>query len=124
MKHDRQKNMAVELAYIMLFVADMDQTILFYRDVLGFNLLFQSPEWTEFATGETRLALHPATAENPAGKIQIGFHVEDLAEFFRVQSAKGLKFTQGPKRVGRRLVARFMGPDGLECSISAEDTGG
>ena len=115
--------MAIKFAYAIQFVSDMDQSIHFYRDVLGFNLLFQSPEWTEFATGETRLALHPASEQNPAGKMQVGFHVPNLQEFVRTQSAQGLIFTQAPRLEGGTSIARFKGPDGIEYSIS-ESNGG
>jgi catechol 2,3-dioxygenase-like lactoylglutathione lyase family enzyme len=39
------------MTYAIKFVADMEQAIQFYRDVLGLPLKFQSPEWSEFATG-------------------------------------------------------------------------
>src|SRR6185503_2573689 len=44
--------------YIMITVSDMDRSLAFYRDVLGLALRFASPEWTEFETGTTTLALH------------------------------------------------------------------
>jgi hypothetical protein len=34
------------------------------------HLQFESPGWSEFVTGETRLALHPASDKNPAGKVE------------------------------------------------------
>jgi catechol 2,3-dioxygenase-like lactoylglutathione lyase family enzyme len=42
----------------MIVVSNMDRSVEFYRDKLGIPLKFQSPEWTEFATGATTLALH------------------------------------------------------------------
>ena len=42
----------------MLYVRDVDRSIRFYRDTLGFEVLRQSPGWTSFATGECVLALH------------------------------------------------------------------
>lgn len=64
--------METRLNYAITFVADMDAAVAFYRDTLGLPLGFQSPFWTEFATGETRLALHPASEANPAGSCQLG----------------------------------------------------
>ena len=43
----------MKLNYAIKFVADMDQAIDFYRDSLGLELKFQSPFWSEFATGTT-----------------------------------------------------------------------
>ena len=63
--------MQTQLRYVIKFVADMDKAVKFYRDVLGLNLKFESPGWSEFATGETTLALHPASGKNPAGKVEL-----------------------------------------------------
>src|SRR6476646_4140386 len=68
----------MRLNYAIKFVADMDKAVAFYRDSLGLELKFASPFWSEFATGETTLALHPASAENPAGGVQLGFTVDSL----------------------------------------------
>ena len=54
----------MRLTYAIKYVADMEQPIAFYRDKLGLELKFESPFWTEFSTGETVLALHPASEEN------------------------------------------------------------
>jgi hypothetical protein len=51
-------------------------------------LKFESPGWSEFATGETTLALHPASDKNPAGKVELGFTVADLQAFYRDMTAK------------------------------------
>lgn len=55
------------------FVANMEQAVKLYRDVLGLKLKFESPGWSEFLTGETTLALHPASDKNPAGRVELGF---------------------------------------------------
>ena len=89
---------ATQLRYVIKFVADMDKAVKFYRDVLGLNLKFESAGWSEFATGETTLALHPASDKNPAGKIELGFTVADVEAFYRVMSEKGVLFTMPPKK--------------------------
>ena len=86
----------MRLNYAIKFVADMDKAVAFYRDSLGLELKFASPFWSEFATGETTLALHPASAENPAGGVQLGFTVDDLSEFYARRDELGLSFTQQP----------------------------
>ncbi len=60
-----------QLGYVIKFVSDMGKTVKFYRDVLGLQLKFESPGWSEFVTGETTLALHPASEKNPAGKVEL-----------------------------------------------------
>ena len=58
--------MPPKLAYVIVFVADMVRAVKLYRDTLGLSLKFSSPGWSEFVTGETTLALHPASAESPS----------------------------------------------------------
>ena len=36
--------------YAIVFVGDMDRSVAFYRDVIGLQLKFESPAWTEFGT--------------------------------------------------------------------------
>jgi catechol 2,3-dioxygenase-like lactoylglutathione lyase family enzyme len=67
-----------QFRYAIKFVADMDKAVKFYRDVAGLKVKFESPGWSEFVTGETTLALHPASDKNPAGKVELGFTVADV----------------------------------------------
>ena len=48
-------------------------------------------------TGETTLALHPASDKNPAGKVELGFTVSDVEAFYHQMSAKGVLFSMPPK---------------------------
>ena len=66
---------------VIKFVADLAKAVKFYRDVLGLQLKFESPGWSEFVTGETTLALHPASDKNPAGTVELGFTVADVEAF-------------------------------------------
>jgi lactoylglutathione lyase len=87
-----------QLRYAIKFVADMDKAVKFYRDVVGLTVKFESPGWSEFVTGETTLALHPASEKNPAGKVELGFTVADVEAFYRDASAKGVLFSMPPKK--------------------------
>jgi lactoylglutathione lyase len=80
----------MKLAYAIKYVADMNRAVKFYRDVLGLQLKFESPEWSEFATGETTLALHPATAKHSAGAVELGFTVTDIQNSHKDLGAKGV----------------------------------
>lgn len=68
----------MRLTYAIKFVSDMDAAAAFYRDKLGLVPGFQSPFWSEFETGDTKLALHPASEQNPAGSVQLGFSTADI----------------------------------------------
>ena len=41
-----------QLRYVIKFVADMDKAVKFHRDVLGLQVKFESPGWSEFVTDE------------------------------------------------------------------------
>ena len=107
----------MRLKYAMKFVADMDKAVAFHRDVLGLSLRFQSPGWSEFETGETVLALHPASERNPAGAVQLGFGADDLEGFYAAREANGVTFTQPPTELFGSTVARFLDCDGAENSL-------
>jgi lactoylglutathione lyase len=110
----------LKLGHVIEFVADMDSAVKFYRDVIGLPLKFQSPGWSEFATGETSLALHPASASKPAGSVELGFHVDDLTKFHQEMSAKGVKFSMPPtKQEYGRMLAQFVDREGAHSSVSA-----
>jgi catechol 2,3-dioxygenase-like lactoylglutathione lyase family enzyme len=111
--------MANRVKYVILFVSNMDDSVQFFRDILGLTLKFQSPFWSEFNTGETSLAIHPASEKNPAGKVQIGLDVGDVQTFYDEMVMKGVKFTQPPTKEAGSLLARFLSPDGTEISIGS-----
>jgi predicted enzyme related to lactoylglutathione lyase len=111
----------MKLSYVIKFVADMDRAVKFYRDVLGLQLTFESPGWSEFVTGETRLALHPASAKNPAGAVELGFTVPDIQKFHQDMVAKGVQFTMPPtKQDFGGLLAQFMDSEGGHCSVGTQ----
>lgn len=108
----------MRLNYAIKFVSDMDAAVAFYRDTLGLTLAFQSPFWSEFETGETKLALHPASEENPAGSVQLGLGTTDIDNFHAAGQAEGLLFTSPPTEVHGTRIARFRDMDGAEISVS------
>jgi predicted enzyme related to lactoylglutathione lyase len=113
--------MSAKLQYVIEFVADMDRAVKFYRDTVGLALGFQSPGWSEFSTGETKLALHPASEKNPAGKIEIGFNVPDLTKFYNEMRAMGVTFTMPPKKQDfGGTLAQFEDSEGASVSVGAQ----
>ena len=112
--------MAAKLSHVIEFVADMDRAVRFYRDTLGLPLKFQSPGWSEFATGETTLALHPASDQNPAGKVELGFHVPDLQRWHTEMTTKGVQFPMPPRKQDYGgMLARIVDSEGSHVSVSS-----
>jgi lactoylglutathione lyase len=111
----------MKLSYVIKFVADMNRAVKFYRDVLGLQLKFESPGWSEFVTGETTLALHPASVKNPAGAIELGFRVPDLSQFYEDMRAKGVQFSMPPtKQDFGGVLAQFVDSEGGHCSVGSQ----
>ena len=95
----------MKLSYVIKFVADMNRAVKFYRDVLGLRLKFESPGWSEFVTGETTLALHPASEKNPAGAVELGFTVADIQKFHQEMSTQDVQLSMPPNqcpKLGKR----------------------
>ncbi len=119
-----------QLDYTMVVVSDMQRSVEFYRDTLGIPLKLQSPEWTEFDTGTTTLALHgggippqgpPAgDPSKQAGHCSIGFNVEDVDKTYEELKAKGINFVMPPtQREGEGIrLAVAIDPDGLPISFA------
>ena len=119
-----------QIDYTMVIVSDMQRSVEFYRDKLGIPLKFQSPEWTEFQTGTTTLALHgggvasttPPTDDpsKQAGTCSIGFNVEDVDKTYQELQAKGIRFVMPPtQREGEGIkLTVCIDPDGLPVSFA------
>jgi len=111
--------MPPKLTYAIKFVADMDRAVRFHRDILGLPLKFQSPHWSEFITGDTTLALHPASEKNPVGRVELGLRVEDLKAFHQEMLGQGVKFTAPPaKQPFGFYMAQFVDSEGDEYRVS------
>ena len=110
----------LNFSHAIVFVSDMARSVAFYRDILGLPLGFESPEWTEFDTPGSKLALHLADDSSspqnsiPAGVCNLGFAVDDLDAFHEEMVAKGVTCLQPPEEedFGGRL-AGYADPDGL-----------
>lgn len=119
-----------QIDYTMIIVSDMQRSVEFYSDKLGIPLKFQSPEWTEFNTGTTTLALHGggvASTQPPsgdpskvAGACSIGFNVDDVDKTYDDLKAKGIRFVMPPmQREGEGIkLAVAIDPDGLPISFA------
>jgi catechol 2,3-dioxygenase-like lactoylglutathione lyase family enzyme len=108
----------MKLSYVIKFVGDMNRAVRFHRDVLGFQLKFESPGWSEFVTGETTLALHPASQKNPAGAVELGFTVPNFEEFHKEASAKGV--LPPTKQDYGGVLAQFADSEGGYCSVGKQ----
>ena len=117
-----------QIDYAMVVISDMRQSVEFYRDKLGMPLKFESPDWTEFQTGATTLALHGGGLKREgrqdessyAGTCSIGFNVSNLDQTFGELQARGVQFVMPPtQREGEGIkLAVCLDPDGLPISFA------
>jgi lactoylglutathione lyase len=124
----RKEGPMTKLRYVILFVSDMDRSVAFYRDMLGWPLKSQSPERTEFAAEGTTLALHYASRPSGAaavqgeiaGRCQLGLSVDDVEAFHQDRVVRGTLCIQPPTEdaCGAKLAV-YADPDGLPFSVAA-----
>ncbi len=117
-----------QIDYTMVIVSDMGRSVEFYRDKLGIPLKFETPEWTEFQTGTTTLALHGGgivkegggDQSKYAGTCSIGFNVENVDKTYEELQARGVRFVMPPmQREGEGIrLAVCVDPDGLAVSFA------
>ena len=110
----------MKLNYVIKYVSDMNEAVAFFRDKVGLELKFQSPDWSEFSTGETTLALHLASDSHPAGSASIGFGAEDIDRFYDEAREAGIEFTSPPTETFGHRIARFKDMDGAECGVGGK----
>ncbi|MGD2108352.1 MAG: VOC family protein [Phycisphaerae bacterium] len=117
----------MRVSYAIVFVSDMSRSVAFYRDVLGFPLKFETPQWTEFSTEGATLALHASresrSADGPAeqpGRCRPGLAVPDLDAFHERMVENKVPCVQEPKDVFGARLAQYLDPDGLPISVSED----
>jgi lactoylglutathione lyase len=110
--------MSADLTYAIKFVSDMKAAVDFHSNQVGLKLRFESPEWSEFETGTTTLALHHASAEHPDGTYELGFKVPDVDRFCAERGAQGVQVVQAPTDLHGLRIAKLRYPDGSEFSVS------
>ena len=108
------------LGAIILLVSDMDKSIKFYRDVLELPVKNTSPEWVEFFSSGTVLALHPAKGKTRTKNsgVLVGFMVSNLESVAKKLKEKNVEFFKEPRDESFGKHAIIADPDGHLVSIA------
>jgi catechol 2,3-dioxygenase-like lactoylglutathione lyase family enzyme len=108
----------------VIMVSDIDKSTEFYRDILGFPVKVETPDWVEFELPEGGLALHAGAEPSPessprhAGRVSFSLQVEDLGATFESLREKGVEFIMGPtKQDFGASMAVFQDPDGVSWHL-------
>lgn len=118
-----------KLLHTRMRVSDMDQTIAFYRDVLGLEVLERktSPRGSHlaFLAVPNSQELIELCSFPPSGPVKVqedlvhlAFEVDNLDNTIEELSRKGIKITDGPTRSssGSRFIF-IDAPDGYEVEL-------
>ncbi len=119
----------MKIDYAIVFVSNMKRSVEFYRDVIGISLKFETPEWTEFATEGSTLALHKADSGSPGdanapGTCRTGFTVPDIEAFHVRMTEHGVECVEQPRESFGAKLAQYKDPDGMRFGVSEERKGG
>ena len=119
----------VKLLHTRMRVSNLDQTIQFYTNVLGLEILERktSPRGSQLAFLKVPNSdeLIELTSFPPSGPVKVqedlvhlAFQVESLDETIASLNAKGVKVTDGPTRTssGSRFIF-IDAPDGYEIEL-------
>jgi len=98
----------------------MDKSIRFYRDVLELPVKNTSPEWVEFFSTGTVLALHPSKSKGRSKNsgVLVGFMVSNLEAVAKKLKDKNVEFFKEPKVESFGKHAIIVDPDGHLISIA------
>jgi catechol 2,3-dioxygenase-like lactoylglutathione lyase family enzyme len=111
------------ICQIALASADPGTLVAFYRDTLGFPVLFETNGMTFFQSGSTRLMIgHVQPGQQVGGDAVIYFEPRDWSAAESALEAKGVGFTHPAQKLqeapGRELMLRaFKDPEGHTLAI-------
>ena len=118
------------LDYVILYVRDLERSLVFYRDVVGLPFKFTEHGYAEFATERTKLALFERAQlpqligreANVGGpNVEVAFVVPDVDAETRRLTEAGVDILTGPvdRPWGHRTV-HFLDPDGNVVEYAQE----
>jgi catechol 2,3-dioxygenase-like lactoylglutathione lyase family enzyme len=114
----------MRLSSIILRVADLEQSVAFWRDLVGLDLNWAGDEFAFFALGDNQLTLNqPLVFEDQASDTEIVFEVEEVHSTISEMRDRGVPFEVEPREVttdGERTLyaAHFRDPDGHVVSVT------
>ena len=115
--------MTISRTGLILYVHAYAACVAFYRDVLGLDVLFDTPNLTCFAFGESYLMVElddeepPRSAQEPR-RTCLRLNVPDVRAYADALAAQGVTVDYQEHAWG--TVAKFADPDGNLCAFKDE----
>jgi predicted enzyme related to lactoylglutathione lyase len=106
-------------AYFIVYVADMDRALAFYRDVFDGDVTFESPHWSSLVIAGANVGLHPRD-ESDGPQFGLGFDCDDLdAACAAVENAGGKVVTAPEHREMERItIATVADTEGNDITLT------
>lgn len=114
------------VAQLLIPVAELDRSVVFYRDTLGVPFLFTAPpQMSFFQAGNVRLLVGVPEGYPPGRGSMIYFKVADIHAVFAELKKRGVAFGAEPHIVHRAAdydlwLVEFKDPDGNPLALMAE----
>ena len=104
---------------VTIMVADMERSINFYTQTLGFPLGFRAgDEWAQVEAPGLTIGLHPAREPaTPGTQLSIGFAVGNLSETIAQLRQRGIAIADPDVPTGRDQIVSFADPDGTPLYV-------
>ncbi len=98
----------------MVLVQDMDRAIRFYRDVLGFQVLFEEEDWVLFQENlGLMVSPEPLPQDNlRMNAVMVTLEVQDANAAYSELTQQGVAFLVAPTDVGGAIAASFRDTEG------------
>jgi catechol 2,3-dioxygenase-like lactoylglutathione lyase family enzyme len=111
----------MRVSHVMLGVSDLERSLQFYRNKLGFQVQQQLPGFVFLDGGSVTLALSKdiwTHVGKASGASQVVLGVDNVKASYSALKSKGVEFMNEPRDVnGREWAANFRDPDGHLLSI-------
>ncbi len=112
----------MKVKYTTIIVADMDESIKFYTDVMGFEIDSQHKPIPGVTItllkgdGDAMIELIK-NAENEPGLFCVGMDVEDINTTLKELKSKGAKITMEPRPITVGTLAFIEDPNGVRIAL-------